>query len=366
MASTKGFEPLTVRLEGVCSIQLSYVDSTIILYHIFLKNQVICSGEEKNLRNIKKYAIILIMKKIIYFGTPEISAQLLESLIVAKFQIVAVVTQPDKRVGRKRELVYSPVKEIALKYQIPCYQFDKLRDEYQTLIDLKADVLLTCAYGQILPKALLEAFEFKLNVHASLLPKYRGGSPIQYAIFNRDAITGISLMEMTSKMDAGDVYIQESIAIAEKETTSSLFQKMGKLASSICLKYLNDIFTSKLTKTPQDQSQVSFAYNFDREIEKLDLNQDILKLDAWIRMLLDDIGAYVLLEDKKLKIWDFDIELTNHNYPIGKLIFDQNLKIAVKGGFIILHQLQLEGKKKVASKDFYNGIKSSIDKLIVR
>ncbi|KAJ3616545.1 hypothetical protein Zmor_011839 [Zophobas morio] len=209
--------------------------------------------------------------RIIFCGTPDIAAGILESLLeIESIEVVAVITQPDRFVGRKKVLTPSPVKVVANENDILVLQPEKIGTITLEVQNLKPDFMVTCAYGQFVPQKILDLFKNCINVHGSLLPKYRGGSPIQYSIMNGDEVSGISLMKMIKQMDAGEVYVQEEIKIEPNDNSGSLFLKMTSLGQSMIKKYLSKILSGEIKGKPQDESQVTFAYNKVGEQEKID------------------------------------------------------------------------------------------------
>ena len=216
--------------------------------------------------------------------------------------VCLVVTQPDKKKGRKQQLVYSEVKEVALEYDIPVFQPVKIKSDYQTILDFAPDLIVTCAYGQIVPKEVLDLPRYGcVNLHGSLLPKYRGGAPIQRAIWNGDTVTGMSLMKMAPKMDAGPVLAQKEIEILPTDNSTTLFDKMGICASELLLSHFEEICSGHAVYVEQDESQVVFSPVLSKEEEHIDLNQDDEHILNQIRAFANAPGAYVLLKGKKFK-----------------------------------------------------------------
>ena len=208
------------------------------------------------------------MTSVIFMGTPEFSVPVLEGLIEAGYEIRAVVTQPDKKVGRKQKIAKTPAKIAAEKHDLPVLQPVKLSgsEEMNQLIDMHADLIVTAAYGQFLPTKFLKSVNIAaVNVHGSLLPKYRGGAPIQYSLINGDKETGITIMEMVKKMDAGDIYAQEAIKIEPEDNAGTLFSKLSILGRDLLLKTLPSIIDGSVKKTPQDPDKVVFSPNITKE-----------------------------------------------------------------------------------------------------
>ncbi|RLK64041.1 methionyl-tRNA formyltransferase [Atopobacter sp. AH10] len=308
------------------------------------------------------------MLKIIFMGTPEFSVGPLRALHEhPDFTIVAVVTQPDKPVGRKRKLQAPPVKEAATSLAIPVFQPTRIRDKeaVKKLRDLHADILVTAAYGQFLPKSLLEASKYgAVNIHASLLPKYRGGAPVHYAILNGDQESGITYMEMVQEMDAGDILAQYSLSIAEDETTGQLFKELSDLASKTVADTLLALVEGKLKKEAQDPSQVSFSPNIPPEMEVLDWQESALALIRKIRAFNPYPGAYVKQNGKRLKIWQASLKgpLPKEDLLLKSdagdiVVLDKaNLGILCGDGKVIyLKEIQPSGKNPMPIKSYMNG-----------
>ena len=307
-------------------------------------------------------------KRIIFMGTPEISATVLEGIISSGYNVVAVIAQPDRPVGRKKILMPVPTKEVALRHNIPVYQPIKIRKEYEFVKELKPDVIITLAYGQIVPQGLLDIPPLGcLNLHGSLLPKYRGAAPIQYALMNNDKVTGMTLMKMVKEMDAGEMYASEEVIIEESDNSTSLFKKMGEAALRLILKELPNILEGKLVGVPQDESLVSFAPSIKPEEEKLDLNKSKEELHGYIRALSDVPGAYLYLDNEKLKIFKAQIISDDVTDEVGKIIkADKNgLYIQCVDGVLSLLEVQKEGKKRMDYRSFINGNQGLLGKKLV-
>ncbi|WP_240401639.1 methionyl-tRNA formyltransferase, partial [Lactobacillus crispatus] len=241
------------------------------------------------------------MTSIIFMGTPKFSVPVLEGLIDEGYEIKAVVTQPDKKVGRKQKITKSPAKIAAEKHDLPIFQPVKLSgsDEMQKLIDMHADLIVTAAYGQFLPTKFLNSVKIAaVNVHGSLLPKYRGGAPIQYSLINGDKETGITIMEMVKKMDAGDIYAQEAIKIEPDDNAGTLFSKLSIVGRDLLLKTLPAIIDGSIKKVPQDPEKVVFSPNITKEQEKLNVDMTAEEANDMIRALNPDPGAYLMIEGK--------------------------------------------------------------------
>lgn len=306
-------------------------------------------------------------KRIIFMGTPEISATVLEGIISSGYNVVAVIAQPDRPVGRKKILMPVPTKEVALRHNIPVYQPIKIRKEYEFVKELNPDVIITLAYGQIVPQGLLDIPPLGcLNLHGSLLPKYRGAAPIQYALMNNDKVTGMTLMKMVKEMDAGEMYAIEEVIIEESDNSTSLFKKMGEAALRLILRELPNILEGRLVGTPQDESMVSFAPSIKPEEEKLDLNKSKEELHGYIRALSDVPGAYLYLEGLKFKIYRSSIVSDELIGKVGEIVKadKKGLHLQTKNGVLALLDVQLEGKKRMDYMSFINGHPNLLHELL--
>ena len=296
--------------------------------------------------------------RLIFMGTPDISAKVFEAMILDGYQFVGLIAQPDRPIGRKGELEKVPTKKVAEKYNIPIFQPVKIRAEYEFVKDLKPDLIITLAYGQIVPQGLLDIPQYGcLNLHSSLLPKYRGAAPIQYALINGDKVTGMTLMEMVKAMDAGRMYAKEEVVIDEEDNCTSLFNKMGEAATRLVLKSIPLYIDGKLKGEEQDDSLVSFCPTIKPEEEKLDLSNDVNRINGWIKALSDHPGAYFLLDGKKLKVFKAKVLNNEETAEVGTIIQadKRGLVVQLKGGQLSLLELQKEGKNRMDYKSFLNG-----------
>ena len=293
--------------------------------------------------------------KVVFMGTPLFSVPVLEGLI-ENTNVIGVVTQPDKEVGRKRILTKSPVKELAEKYNIKVLQPIKLRNEYQDIINLNPDIIITCAYGQILPEELIYAPKYNtINVHASLLPKYRGGAPIHHAILNGDKETGITIMYTDKGMDTGDIISMESISI-NNDNYLALKDKLSILGKDLLLKTLPSIIDKTAKRIKQNDNDATYAYAIKREDEKLDFNKEKKNVLNKIKALCE-IGSYVYLDEQEVKIFEAEEGNMSINNP-GKItnIYKNGIGVSTKDGEIIITKLQMPGKKIMNARDFLNGV----------
>ena len=292
-------------------------------------------------------------------GTPEFSVPVLEALI-ENYQVVGVVTQPDKEVGRHHEIKPTPVKEVALKHKISVFQPQKIKKEYQNILDLKADLIVTCAYGQMIPKEILEAPQYGcINVHASLLPKLRGGAPIHRAIINNEARTGVTIMYMVEKIDAGDILAQIDTPIYKDDNVGTLHDRLSSMGAKLLIETIPDLVSGNIKPIPQKEEEVTYAWNIKREEEKIDFNKRTIDIYNQIRGLNPWPGGYALLEGKVVKIYEARISdsffTTKKNGEIGK-IYEDGIGISTKDGEIIVTKLQPDGKRKMLAKEYLNGV----------
>ena len=297
--------------------------------------------------------------KILFMGTPEIAAKVLKGLLDDGYDVIGVVCQPDRKVGRKQVITPPPTKIIASAHQIPVYQPEKLRLAVDQMLTLEFDTIVTCAYGQIVPEVLLKKARIgAINVHGSLLPKYRGGAPIQWAIRNGDLETGITIMEMIKQMDAGRMYAKATCAIDANDTTSTLFDKLAILGRDLLLQVLPDYLNGQLIGTVQNEADVTFAYTIKREQERIDWKNSAMRIHNQVRSLLDEPGAYAILKDKEFKIWATTV-IDNEVIGIPGTILNATSKgidVQTGEGILRLLEVQLEGKKRLAIKDLINGL----------
>lgn len=295
-------------------------------------------------------------KRIIFMGTPLIAKEVLATLI-DHFNVVAVVTQPDKKVGRKKKLTASSVKELALSYKIPVIQPINIKDEYEEILNFKPDLIVTCAYGQILPKTLLDYPLYgAINAHASLLPKYRGGAPIERAIMNGDSKTGITIMYMTEEMDAGDIITYKETNIEITDNKETLTNKLATLASSLLKETIPKIFRKENDSIKQNINEVTYAPIIKKEEEFLDFNFDNHKVFNHARSLDPNPSVYAYLNGRRFKL--YNAHLGNKKARAGEIVEISNgLEIACLNGSVCFTYLQEEGKNKILAKAYFKGRK---------
>ncbi|MBR6226618.1 MAG: methionyl-tRNA formyltransferase [Bacilli bacterium] len=295
--------------------------------------------------------------KVLYLGTPKIAIYPLLALLEEGFNVVGVVTQADKPNGRSGVLTPSPVKKIALKAGVPVFQPAKIRKDYEWAKELGFYLIVCMAYGQIVPDELLKMASLgAINFHGSLLPKYRGAAPIQRALMNGETETGVSLMEMVSKMDAGDVYDTCVIPLDGVANYSDLYEKMGLAAGEMAKKDVLKYANGELKGIPQDESKVTFAEKILVEDEHLPLTLTCKETINYIKGLSYEPGAYLYLGDKKLKVLKASLFSEEKSHEIGEIVQNKkHLLLQLKDGVISLDEVQPEGKKLMAGNAFLNG-----------
>lgn len=298
--------------------------------------------------------------RVIFIGTPKFACEILNTLVSENYNVVAVVSQPDKPVGRKQTIVPTPVHALASSLGIPVLQPERLRNEYEKVLAYLPDLIITCAYGQIVPEALLNAPKYGcLNVHPSLLPKYRGGAPVHHAIWAGDTETGVCLMEMVKAMDAGKVYARTIVPIDEDDTTESLNLKLEAASCDLLREYLPLYLKGELKGEEQDEDKVVIARNISKEDEMVHFQQESLKeLYNHIRACIDWPICYGLLDGKRIKFYHVRKEEKNIQEARGTVLglHDHALEIACDGGILKVYELQLEGKNKMNADAFMNGV----------
>lgn len=298
--------------------------------------------------------------KIVFMGTPDFSVGTMEALIEAGHEIVLAVTQPDKPRGRGKKVSCSPVKETAMKHHIPVYQPRRIREpecvEYLRGID--ADIYVVIAFGQILPQEILDIPKYGcINVHASLLPKYRGAAPIQWAIIAGDKETGVTTMQMDAGMDTGDILLTEKVAIDPKETGGSLFDKLSKVGAELCVETLQAIEDHTVTPVRQDPEKATYTKMIQKQNGEIDFLKSASEIECLIRAMNPWPSAYTHLGTKMLKIWDADVVEEDSDGIYGEIIRVEKDAFYIKTGKGVLkiNEVQLEGKKRMDTASFLRG-----------
>ena len=311
--------------------------------------------------------------KIIFFGTPDFAAGILKLLIDNKYNIAAVFTQPDKKVGRKQKIEFSPVKDLALKNKTEIFQPENLRviglDE--EIKNIEPDLFIVAAYGKILPKAILEIPKYgAINIHASLLPKYRGASPVQSAILHGDKETGITLMKMNEKMDEGDILVQEKIEIGEDETADILLGKLSQLGAKMIVGFFPDWTQGKIRPIAQNHGEATYCKQVLREDGKIEWNSAAEEISRSWRAYHSWPGIYSILnlknQPKRLKLLEIEtVPDMNTGEKHGKIIqYNQKVAVQAKNGLVILKKIQLEGKKEMDIDIFARGYPEFIGSIL--
>lgn len=305
--------------------------------------------------------------KIVFMGTPEFGLPALEA-IASKYNVVSVVCQPD-RPSNRGEIRFSKIKQFAFDNNIKVYQPNKISDEYIDILKEDPDMIITCAYGQIIPNALLEYPRYGcINIHASLLPKLRGGAPIHRAIIEGHKETGITIMKMSSKMDAGDIITQEKIPILDDDTAGTLHDKLSLLSKDLILKTIPEIVSGNARYIKQDESEATYGFVIKREDEHLDFSKTTREVVNKVRGLNPWPGCYSILGGKIVKIWK---AIYGDNYYTDALcgqvvnLYDNGIGIKTENGEVIITELQLEGRKRMSASEFINGVVNK-EKLVGR
>ena len=293
--------------------------------------------------------------KVVFMGTPEFAVPVLNKLIEST-NVVLVVTQPDAFVGRKKILTPSPIKQVALEHNIKVFTPNKIRDEYDKVLEVKPDIIITCAYGQIIPKIILDLPKYKcINVHASLLPKYRGGAPIHRSIMNGDEYTGITIMYMDVGMDDGNIIKQESIKIEDNDNINTLSDKLSLLGADLLIDTLPSIIDGTCDSIKQNEEEVTFAYIIKRQDELIDFNTNYINIYNKVRALLN--RSYFRLNNTEYKV--VSIRHENIIGEIGKInhIYKDGIGIGCIDGEVVITEFIPSGKKQMNVSSFLNGIK---------
>lgn len=297
-------------------------------------------------------------KKVIFMGTPEFAVPILQMLI-DNTDVLLVVTQPDKEVGRKKEKKFSPIKELALKNNIEVFQPIKIREDYEYILSKNPDIIITCAYGQIIPNALIETPEYSaINVHASLLPKLRGGAPIHHAIIDGYDKTGITIMYMSSKMDAGDIISQKEVPITDTDNVGTLHDKLSSVGTKLLKETLSLIFERTNKRIKQNEEEVTYGYNITREEEKIDFNKSAKEVYNKIRGLNPFPLSYALLNGEETKIIEAKVS-DSIKGNVGQItgITKESIIVKCKDKSIEITKIKPFGKRIMYVKDYLNGLK---------
>mgnify|MGYP000913600993 FL=1 len=297
--------------------------------------------------------------RIIFFGTTEFASGILQTLIDEGYNVVAVVSQPDKPVGRKHTIQMTPTHVLADQYQIPVIQPDLLKEHVDDVLRYEPELILTCAYGQFVPVRILEYPRYGcINVHPSLLPKYRGGAPIHHAVMGGETETGVSLIQMTKAMDAGDIYARVTTPLGKDETMAELNERLLVLSKQLVKDHLEDYIAGKLVGEPQDDNKVILGLNITREEEKVQFAvENVQTLYNHIRGLIDWPMPYGVVDGKRMKFCKVRMRKEDHQVKPGEILGFKNhsMEVASIGGIIEVYELQPEGKSRMTADAYANG-----------
>lgn len=307
--------------------------------------------------------------KIVFMGTPDFSVPTLEAMIEAGHEVIAVMTQPDKPKGRGKAMAYPPVKEKAIEYNIPVYQPVKVREEsfVEVLKEIQPEVIVVVAFGQILPESILNIPEYGcINVHASLLPKYRGAAPIQWSIIDGEQKTGITTMYMDVGLDTGDMLLQEEVMITPEETGGSLHDKLSILGGRLLVETLEQLEAKTIHRRKQDDSQSNYAKMLDKTCGLIDFHKSAEEIERLIRGLNPWPSAYTSYDNKTLKIWRSKVRPELSEGKPGEIIQVTKKEIVIQTGegALSILELQLEGKKRMTAEAFLRGYKVTIGTIL--
>lgn len=301
--------------------------------------------------------------KIVFMGTPEYAVGALEALIGAGHEITAAVTQPDKAKGRSGSLQYSPVKECALKHGIPVFQPERVKrpEAVETLRSYEADVFVVAAFGQILSREILDMPRLGcLNIHASLLPRYRGASPIQHAIIDGEERTGITIMQMDAGIDTGDILYQKELPIDRRDTSQSLYDKLTVLGGQTIVEALKLLEQGMLVPRKQREEEGSYVKMITKEMGRIDFSRDALSIERLVRGMTPWPSAYTLFRGKQMKIWDaaaLEGDVSGRAAGTVSAVGKEDFTVVTGQGLLRIRELQLEGKKRMSAHDFLLGMR---------
>ncbi len=297
--------------------------------------------------------------KVIFMGTPIFASIILDELI-KKYNVIMVVCQPDREKDRKGNIIYSPCKKLAIENNIQVFQPLKIRDEYQKILDMNPDIIITAAYGQIIPDIVLNYPKYgAINVHGSLLPKLRGGAPIHHAIINGDKEIGVTIMYMDKRMDAGDIISQRAIPLTIDMNLDIAYEKLAIIGRDLLIETIPSIINGTNNRIHQDENEVTFGYNITKEEEKINFDDTSMNVYNKIRGLSSVPGAYAIINNKRMKVYSSTIsDIKSKNLPgVIEDIRNDGIYVNTKDYIIKLTDIKLEGKKRCMVHEFINGIK---------
>ena len=297
--------------------------------------------------------------RIVFMGTPEFAATILQGLIDNGYNVVGLVSQPDRPVGRKRIITPTPTKQVALNYNIPVHQPEKIRKDYDFIKELQPDLIVTCAYGQIVPQGLLDIPPLRcINVHASLLPKHRGGAPIHRSIINGDNETGVTIMEMIDKMDAGRMFAKASIPILDEDNLETMFAKLQVLGRDLLLEMLPAYIKGENKGEVQNEDEVTYAWNIKHEEEQIDWTKTSREVFNHIRGLYPSPATFTYLDGEVVKVFVSEIVNEDKQLEPGTIVdCKKGITVACGKGLLKIKELQVSGKKRMDAQSFLNGSK---------
>ena len=303
--------------------------------------------------------------RVIFMGTPDFAVGTLEKIIAAGHEVVLVVSQPDKQKGRGKAFQYPPVKECAIEHGIEVYQPKRIREaeSVEYLRKYQPDIIVVAAFGQIVSREILEMPKYGcINVHASLLPKYRGAAPIQYAVINGDAVSGVTIQQMNEGVDTGDIILQKEVELAPDETGGSLFDRLAKTGAKACVEAMAQIAQGTAVHTPQDSALATHTGKITKEMGSIDWNTPAVEIERLLRGLNPWPSAYSHLHGKTLKIWSADVLDKQYEAQPGQVaeVTKDAVIIQTGKGALAVKELQLEGKKRMAAGDFLRGYQVEI------
>ncbi|WP_173916529.1 methionyl-tRNA formyltransferase [Halobacillus sp. Marseille-Q1614] len=306
------------------------------------------------------------MTRIVFMGTPDFAVPVLEQLVENNYEVVLAVTQPDRPKGRKKTLTPPPVKEAAERLGIPAFQPEKIKDEYEKVLSFEPDLIVTAAFGQILPEPLLESPKHGcINVHASLLPELRGGAPIHYSIIQGKKETGVTIMYMVKKLDAGDILTQVTVPITDEDHVGTLHDKLSEAGSKLLLDTLPKLLNGEIKPVKQNDEEATFASNIKREQEKINWNRSQQEIYDHIRGLHPWPVAFTYWKGKPLKVWWGEKLDKTYSQPAGTVVDIENDGIIVAAGdqkAMKITDLQPSGKKRMTGQAFVNGAGQAMEK----
>ena len=299
--------------------------------------------------------------KVIFMGTPDFAVGTLEAIIEAGHEVMLVVTQPDKPKGRGKAMQFPPVKECALRHGLSVFQPARIRESsnIEYLRGYHADIIIVVAFGQIMPKSILDMPKYGcINVHASLLPKYRGAAPIQWAVINGDEVTGVTTMRMNEGIDTGDMIAKRQVRLSEDETGGSLFDKLAGVGAQLCVETMEMLEKGTAEFTPQNSEEATHTSMIRKELGEIDWKKPAIEIERLIRGLNPWPSAYTNLNGKTFKIWQAEVLHETSNYKPGQIceVTKNAMKVQTGDGILVLKEVQLEGKKRMDAGAFLRGV----------